>query len=217
MGVILVIKCQSFEMECGTEPTPAQALRCPLTQGADGTLRAIQMGKEHKCPLVENPDGSYTCAISGLVHQCGKHCNKVIEGSEGLVCFLTGRCLGSQLVLHQPFNREGKTQSHYVTRPKSCGKRRSSSGVDIACNKSKLLIHKALQQILLSTKREQLQLFYHDRFLTETVKAARKQNACLLNISKTIKSVTQNHIMHLLPPAENQRIVDDLSETPIHF
>lgn len=172
------------------------------------------MGKEHKCPLQELPDGTYRCAISGAVHRCGRECTKVFEGSEGLVCFLTGQCLGSQLVLHRPFNREGRSQSHYVMRQRGSGKRRSSGSIDVSSNKSMSFIHKALEQILKSPKREQLQKFYMNRFISEALKAARKHSGRLLDISKTIKAITQNHIMHLLPAADNIRTIDTLSENP---
>lgn len=199
-------------MEWGGGARQAQVLRCPLTKGADGTLGAIQMGKEHRCDLVETGDGTYRCTMSGEIHKCGADCKTQVEGTEGMVCFLTGRCLGAQSVLHRPFNREGRSQSHYVMRAKSFKKRRHTGGLDLNANKSRVLVHKALSQLLLSTKRTQLHAFYHDRFIAEAIKAARKQNGVLLGISRCIKSVAETHIMQLLPQAEHQQLVDNLSE-----
>lgn len=184
----------------------ARALPCPLTQGADPRDK----NKYHVCDLRETADCQYVCAVSGLVHHCGTECNLKIEGSEGIVCLLTGRCLGSQLVMHRPFNREGRSQSHYVIRPKTVGKRRASTGVDIFSSKASSQIHKALQELLLSSKRTKLHKFYHARFIGEAVKMARKQSGSLLAISRAIKKVTQTHIMHLLPQAEHQRTVESL-------
>jgi len=189
----------------------ARALPCPLTQGADPRDKS----KYHVCDLQETADCQYVCVISGLVHRCGTKCNRKIEGSEGIVCSLTGRCLGAQLVLHRPFNREGRSQSHYVIRPKTLGKRRGPAGVDISSNKTSSQIHKALQELLFSTKRTQLHAFYHNRFIAEAVKMARKQSGSLLAISRAIKKVTQTHIMHLLPQAEHKRTVDSLCNSPL--
>lgn len=47
-----------------------------------------------RCEMRENRDDVFVCARSGNVHFCGANCTRAIENHEGLVCEITGRCIG---------------------------------------------------------------------------------------------------------------------------
>lgn len=154
---------------------------------------------------------TYVCTNCHIQHACGDACNAKIQTTEGIVCSLTGQFLETVTVHAQPFTINGRSQSHFVVRPVH-RKRRLGSVIDPTDTKAQKLVHAAIEEIMKSTKRKNIQQNTRTRFIKEAIRVAKKSNRNFFKISRGIRSVTDQYIMSLLPTVDSDQVIGNLSK-----
>ena len=132
------------------------------------------------------------------------------------MCRLTGRCLGDIDELHRPFNQNGRSQSHFVMRKISRG-RRPKGAIDIRATKTQAIIHGALVTILSGAPRKAVQTTIRDRFRKECIRAAKRGGGNFMATSLLLNSTVSSHIAQLLPPTDQAQHIDRLARVIREF